>query len=605
MMEHISEGCSTVQQRIFDQCNQLSESGKRIALYGAGSHTLYLLLRTKLVHGNIVGIIDRKKELGELCFGVPVYHPDQLCELDADVVLVSVPRAETDIADFLKEVLPVHTQILTLYDTDDERQTAVEHIKDSLQGLGVTLAGRQHVKLSDKDRYGAYYGITSVLDKLGYPGSVKSRVPCDSDGLPLPWYTYPAIFYLKQFALKSCSVFEWGCGNSSLFYAARCKSVRSIDISSEWVDTVTQTAPDNLEVHHRPVDVFPGSIRSFHDAYDIIVIDAERRLDCARECIPYLKPEGLIIVDNSDNAPGTCSFLRDQGLLQVDFTGFGPVCSYRWTTSLFFSGNCRPLQQARSMGEPVYGLDRNLDFYEDEAAMTAEIHSGPVQPAPPLYAGLVSYAQEGEDILLDKILRRLLAGRKGFYVDVGANDPTKHSLTHRFYKQGWRGINIEPRPESKALFDQIRPRDINVETGVSDLSGELTYHMFEVSVYNTFDTELAKEFSRSTKSLGSRLLSVQRLDVLLDEYVPEGQTIDLLSVDVEGFELNVLRSSNWEKYRPLVVALEVLEYDLGQGPEQAAPVQFMIEQNYRFLAKTENTLIFADVSRYSLFSSAK
>jgi len=152
------------------------------------------------------------------------------------------------------------------------------------------------------------------------------------------------------------------------------------------------------------------------------------------------------------------------------------------------------------------------------------------------------------------------------------------------------------------LFDRIRPRDINIETGVSDVAGNLDFHLFELSVYNTFDRELAKQFAKASKPIGIRQLPVQRLDMLLAKHLPEGQPIDLLTIDVEGLELNVLKSLDWQRYRPLLVALEVLEYDLTKGPEQAAPAAFMLEKRYRFLAKTENTLFFAEASGYSLFT---
>lgn len=583
-------------------CDQCVASGKRIAIYGAGSHTLFLFQKTNLLRANLVAIIDRDKKHGQTCWGLPVLHPDQIGELVADAVLISVPKAQNEIRAALKAALPPPVEIITPYATAGEVAAVMQAVQTAIKAVGVTLPG-QPIDLSMKERYGCYEGIIQVLDKLGYAESSKTRTPCDAKGLPLPWYTYPAIAYLRQFALGDCCVFEWGCGNSSLFFAARCRKVRSIDIAASWVEKIRMNAPANLDVHHRPIDAFPSSISNFGETYDIIVIDAERRLDCAHESVKYLNAGGLIIVDNADNSPKTCSFLRSEGLLQVDFTGFGPVCTYRWTTSLFFKGNCLPLQQSRSQEEPVYGLTRNLDDYVNEGEVTRLMATNAISDHPIIASGMVSYAQEGEDILIDKMLRRLVTGRKGFYVDVGANDPVRHSLTYNLYKQGWHGINIEPRPESKALFDRIRPRDINLETGVSDVAGTLDFHLFELSVYNTFDKELAKQFANTSKPLGIQKLPVQRLDTILSQHLPAGQPIDLLTIDVEGFELNVLKSMDWQQQRPLLVALEVLEYDLAKGCEQAAPAAFMQNQGYRFLAKTENTLFFAEASRYSLFTA--
>ncbi|MCA1632167.1 MAG: hypothetical protein LC802_00260 [Acidobacteria bacterium] len=85
-----------------------------------------------------------------------------------------------------------------------------------------------------------------------------------------------------------------------------------------------------------------------------------------------------------------------------------------------------------------------------------------------------SFSSAGEDM----ILRHIIGSDKqdGFYVDVGAYHPTLFSNTYFFYLYGWRGINVEARPGSRKLFDKVRPRDINLELGISSGRGELTYY---------------------------------------------------------------------------------------------------------------------------------
>src|SRR6478672_655222 len=87
------------------------------------------------------------------------------------------------------------------------------------------------------------------------------------------------------------------------------------------------------------------------------------------------------------------------------------------------------------------------------------------------------YSSGGEDAIVSKTFQYFLPTRSGFYVDVGAFHPFKHSNTYILYKAGWHGVNIDPRPGSKALFDRFRPRDVNIETGISDKDGTMTYHI--------------------------------------------------------------------------------------------------------------------------------
>jgi hypothetical protein len=97
-----------------------------------------------------------------------------------------------------------------------------------------------------------------------------------------------------------------------------------------------------------------------------------------------------------------------------------------------------------------------------------------------------SYAQEGEDI----VLKRIFGGQStGFYVDVGAHHPMRLSNTYSFYKLGWRGINIEPNPDSFNLFTKYRSKDINLNCGIALDKGNLEYYMFDEPALNTFDSE--------------------------------------------------------------------------------------------------------------------
>src|SRR5690348_3121185 len=93
----------------------------------------------------------------------------------------------------------------------------------------------------------------------------------------------------------------------------------------------------------------------------------------------------------------------------------------------------------------------------------------------------ISYSQEGEDLILDRALRRK---ERGYYVDVGAFHPKKFSNTYFFYKKGWRGINIDATPSSMQAFKRVRPRDTNIETAISNKDEELILHLYSNPVYN-------------------------------------------------------------------------------------------------------------------------
>jgi len=208
----------------------------------------------------------------------------------------------------------------------------------------------------------------------------------------------------------------------------------------------------------------------------------------------------------------------------------------------------------------------------------------------------LSFSQEGEDRI---VLRKFEGVDRGFYVDIGAHHPTRFSNTMALYRRGWSGINIDPNPEAIRLFERTRPRDVNVCVGVSDTSGSLTFHMFDEPAVSTFDTGLADELVRSSSYhlIERRDVQVRRLADILDEYMSAAQTIDLMSVDVEGFDLAVMKSNDWQRFRARCLLVEAREFDLNR-PDENAVHAFASSTGYRLIAKTVNTLIYEDAQSF-------
>jgi hypothetical protein len=157
-------------------------------------------------------------------------------------------------------------------------------------------------------------------------------------------------------------------------------------------------------------------------------------------------------------------------------------------------------------------------------------------------------------------------------------------------------MNIDPNPEAMRLFRVERPRDINLQSGVSDQRGELDYFIFDDPALNTFDRALAEDRTEKTayRMVGCTKISVDRLDALLDRYWPKDWTIDFMSVDAEGFDLKVLRSNNWDKYRPNYVLAECLGVSLDSM--ESEPVHMLLASNgYKIFAKTVNTFFYRNV----------
>lgn len=179
-----------------------------------------------------------------------------------------------------------------------------------------------------------------ISTQLGWRKSFEAGKPIDGEGKPIPWYTYPAIEFIRSLELSTCRVFEYGCGNSSLFWSARVAEVCAVESDLNWANIVREFKISNLTIIsaqnkndyiHAP---FAGTQK-----FDIVIIDGKYRRECVLPAIKVASEAGIIIFDNSDWYPDACTTLRNNGWFQVDFSGLGPINPYQWTTSVFLRGN--------------------------------------------------------------------------------------------------------------------------------------------------------------------------------------------------------------------------------------------------------------------------
>lgn len=174
---------------------------------------------------------------------------------------------------------------------------------------------------------------------------------------------------------------------------------------------------------------------------------------------------------------------------------------------------------------------------------------------------IISYSQAGEDYNIRNIFREK---KNGFYVDVGAFHPLNVSNTCYFYTfENWRGINIDPNPQSIEIFNKYRKRDINLNIGISSSNKELDYYILDyTSSMNTFNRKALEEEGLLNRIKEVKKISVMTLNEVLQTYLPKGQDIDFLNIDTEGMEIEVLESNDWQRFRPKLVVIESELLDL-------------------------------------------
>ncbi|MDO9582623.1 MAG: hypothetical protein Q7J24_05875 [Desulfomicrobium sp.] len=196
--------------------------------------------------------------------------------------------------------------------------------------------------------------ILAELQGLGV--SMEIGRPLAADGSPIPWYTYPAIEYLSQFDTNGLHVFEYGCGNSSLFWARKGAQVWSVEHDAQWHARMSeQSSLLRGLILRTDKSAYAQAVNEPGGMFDIIIIDGVWRNECAAEAMSKIKPGGLIILDNSDWYTDVSDFLRTKGYFQVDFNGFGPINPYCWTTSIFLPW-ASPLMTKMRQPQPIGGI---------------------------------------------------------------------------------------------------------------------------------------------------------------------------------------------------------------------------------------------------------
>ena len=191
---------------------------------------------------------------------------------------------------------------------------------------------------------GNYHKAAMNLETLFYGhgqlSTFRHGKPIDAQGAPIPWITYPALEFLKQFDYSNASIFEFGSGNSTLFWAAKAKRVVSVETDREWFSYVTGEKPDNVTLHFQDrLEDFINVILQYEAKFDVVMVDSIKyRYDAIENAVSQLKEGGFIVFDNSDWYPNCCNLLRSYGFDQFDYHGFGPVNNYTWTTSIFVKG---------------------------------------------------------------------------------------------------------------------------------------------------------------------------------------------------------------------------------------------------------------------------
>jgi FkbM family methyltransferase len=168
---------------------------------------------------------------------------------------------------------------------------------------------------------------------------------------------------------------------------------------------------------------------------------------------------------------------------------------------------------------------------------------------------VISYAQNFEDVMIARLFPR---DHQGFYIDIGAAHPTHLSITKHFYDSGWSGVNVEPLPRFFQKLVANRPRDVNLQAMIGVPSGRRTFfEIAELPENSTSDEQVMVSLKEQGSTVRTHDVTVLSVKEICERYAAE-RVIDFMKIDVEGGELEVLQSADWQRFRPVLLVIEAV-----------------------------------------------
>jgi len=185
---------------------------------------------------------------------------------------------------------------------------------------------------------------SGYLNEIGWINSFKKQMPMDKNSKPLPWVTYGFIDFISDRLNKNMDIFEYGSGNSTLWYGEKVNSVTSVEHDKNWYEKVKNSMPKNVTINYQEL-LYNGEYSKFSSSsnikFDIVIVDGRDRVNCVKNAINSIKEDGIIVLDDSERETYKegMKFLINHNFKKLDFWGISPGLFYKKNTTIFYKVN--------------------------------------------------------------------------------------------------------------------------------------------------------------------------------------------------------------------------------------------------------------------------
>ena len=211
---------------------------------------------------------------------------------------------------------------------------------------------------------------------------------------------------------------------------------------------------------------------------------------------------------------------------------------------------------------------------------------------PKLFFPKNNYSMLGEDLVIKSIF---IKKNKGIYIDVGCYHPIEGSNTYLLFKKGWTGMNIDLNKTSIDLFKIARKNDVNLRVAITNQSKKIKYYYRKnINMLNTTNRKFADNSFK--KGYKTDYVQSSTLNSVLEKSKFKNKKIDFLNIDIEGNEINALKTLNFKKYNPKLICIEI-HNDNSRVPKKnyfkTHPIyKFLLKKGYKHIWRNEFSFIF-------------
>lgn len=328
---------------------------KRVVIFGAGRN-LESLLTEPVPEMQIVGILDNDtSKQGKEIDNIKIYAPQTLNELDYEEIIVSVSYPRFLITKQLME-LGAAQQKISFYVGDNEplKSVGISEYGSIVCTMKYSRENLEWTTQWDEDLSWKIFKhscmrtleVSSYLALNGWFNSVNETKPINYQGEEIPWITYPTIDFMEEKNFANKKIFEYGCGNSTIYWTAKNAEVVSVEHDLKWYKQMKlKLRGTKTKIYYCELS-YGGGYSEFASNYkkhyfDMVVIDGRDRVNCCRHAVDALNDHGVILFDDSnrDGYKDGYSFLRMNGFRELPFWGMVPELSMKSKTSIFYRSN--------------------------------------------------------------------------------------------------------------------------------------------------------------------------------------------------------------------------------------------------------------------------